>query len=67
MRETSDAARSRLVQMRTVIETMTTVSPDGFFTVKTTKTIDQFVLKESRHLTANQKCDVLPVTKAKQA
>lgn len=39
---------------------MTTVSPDGCTTVKTTKTIDDFVFKESRHLTANQKCDVLP-------
>lgn len=67
MGETSDAASSRMIQMRTVVETMTTVSPDGNTTVKTTKTIDEFVLKESRHLTANQKCDALPVAKANQA
>lgn len=60
MEETSDAARSRMIQTRTVVETMITVSPDGCTTVKTTKTIDDFVFKESRHLTANQKCDVLP-------
>lgn len=60
MEETSDAARSRMIQTRTVVETMITVSPDGCTTVKTTKTIDYFVFKESRHLTGNQRCDVLP-------
>lgn len=54
MGETSDAARSRMIQTRTVVETMITVSPDGCTTVKTTKTIDYFVFKESRHLTGNQ-------------
>lgn len=54
MGETSDEAKARLVQMRTVVETFTTVTPDGITTVKTTKTIDEVVRKESRQLTTNK-------------